>query len=96
MGALFSSVTPHRDSAVVYIAIMTGMRKGEILALQWKDIDFENDLIEVTKSVYHEGDQPLIKEPKTEAGNRIAPPASTLKGKAFGRSSKEPRTFHYK
>ena len=54
-------------------ALYTGMRKGEILALQWKDIDFKNNIIRVTKSVYHEGDQPRIKSPKTEAGNRIVP-----------------------
>lgn len=62
-----------------YIAIMTGMRKGEILALQWKDIDLEQGLIHVTKSVYHEGDRPKIKEPKTEAGNRIVPLLNPLK-----------------
>ena len=62
-----------------YIAIMTGMRKGEILALQWKDIDFKNDIIKVYKSVYHDGDKPFIKEPKTEAGKRIVPLLKPLK-----------------
>ena len=64
-----------------YIAIMTGMRKGEILALQWKDIDLGGNIIHVTKSVYHEGDRPLIKCPKTEAGNRIVPLLQPLKQK---------------
>ena len=62
-----------------FIALMTGMRKGEILALQWKDIDFEKDLIHVYKSVYHKGDKPFIKEPKTEAGTRIVPLLTPLK-----------------
>ena len=62
-----------------YIAIMTGMRKGEILALQWKDIDFANNLINVTKSVYHEGDKPFIKEPKTLTGVRTVPLLNPLK-----------------
>ena len=76
-----------------YIAIMTGMRKGEILALQWKDIDFEHDIIHVTKSVYHEGDRPLIKAPKTEAGNRIVPLLQPLKQKLLTIQSKKPE--HY-
>lgn len=36
---------------VVIFALYTGMRKGEILALQWKDIDFENRLITVNKQL---------------------------------------------
>jgi integrase len=62
-----------------YIAIMTGMRKGEILALQWRDIDFENNIIHVTKSVYHKGDRPYIKEPKTEESTRAVPLLEPLK-----------------
>jgi integrase len=53
-----------------FAALMTGMRKGELLALQWKDIDFEHDEISVTKSVYYEGDTPKIKAPKSDAGVR--------------------------
>jgi integrase len=64
-----------RESADIwlfpYAALMTGMRKGELLALQWKDIDFERDEICVCKSVYYIGNTPKIKEPKTEAGIRF-------------------------
>lgn len=62
-----------------FVALMTGMRKGEILALQWKDIDFDKNLIHVTKSIAHDGDIPVVKKPKTEAGNRIVPLLIPLK-----------------
>lgn len=55
------------------IALLTGMRKGEILALQWKDIDFSKKTINVCKSVEHVGDKPNLKAPKTKKGVRKVP-----------------------
>lgn len=76
-----------------FIAIMTGMRKGEILALQWKDINFENNFIQVTKSVYHEGDQPKIKKPKTDAGVRIVPLLSPLRETLLNIKEQKPEDY---
>ncbi len=70
------------------IAIYSGLRKGEILALQWKDVDLDNDIIYVTKSVAHNGDKPFIKMPKTEAGCRIVPLLSPLKKRLVEAKSK--------
>lgn len=53
-----------------YFLLYTGMRRGELLALRWEDIDRENKIIHVNKTVYYEGNNPHIKEPKTEAGRR--------------------------
>ena len=64
-----------------FIALYTGMRKGEILALQLQDIDFEEDIIKISKSVGHKYNKPFIKEPKTERGNRFIPLLSPLKEK---------------
>lgn len=55
---------------LAYFLLYTGLRKGEALALQWKDIDFENSIIHVYKSVYYESNTPCIKQPKTAAGKR--------------------------
>ena len=62
-----------------FFALYSGMRKGEILALQWKDIDFTDNTINVYKSVAHNGNYPEIKSPKTEAGNRYVPLLAPLK-----------------
>ncbi|MEG0339727.1 MAG: site-specific integrase [Oscillospiraceae bacterium] len=53
-----------------FLALYTGCRRGELLALQWKDINFEAREISVYKSVYFSGDKPFIKKPKTESGIR--------------------------
>ena len=49
----------------VYFLAYTGLRKGEALALQWTDIDFDNKIINISKSVYYVSNSPHIKEPKT-------------------------------
>ncbi|MCB9093505.1 MAG: site-specific integrase [Halobacteriovoraceae bacterium] len=40
----------HRYYAHWALALLTGLRKGELIALTWSDIDFENRVISVTKS----------------------------------------------
>ena len=55
---------------LAYFLMYTGLRKGELLALQWKDIDFEKKEIYITKSVCHHNNVPHIKTPKTDSGNR--------------------------
>lgn len=55
---------------LAFFILYTGLRRGEVVALQWKDIDFKNKIITVDKSVCWESNSPLIKRPKTEAGIR--------------------------
>lgn len=54
-------------------ALLTGLRKGEILALRWEDIDFEENIIFVNKSIEYKGNIPSVKSPKTESGTRVVP-----------------------
>lgn len=54
-----------------YMLLYTGMRRGELLALRWEDIDLEAGVIHVTKSVYFAGSASIVKEPKTESGKRV-------------------------
>lgn len=53
-----------------FLLMYTGLRRGEALALTYEDIDRENMLINVSKSLYWEVNQPVIKDVKTEAGER--------------------------
>ncbi|MGK4017687.1 tyrosine-type recombinase/integrase [Weissella paramesenteroides] len=49
----------------------TGMRRGELLALKWTDIDYKNNLIHITKNlVTSSGVKEVIHPPKTKAGKR--------------------------
>ena len=58
-------------SAFFRMLAFTGMRKGEALALEWCDIDFEKKLVHIKKGVsLDENDKPLISTPKTKKSVR--------------------------
>jgi integrase len=50
-----------RDRLLVLVLASTGMRRGEVLALKWSDIDFANMLICVRRSIYHQKINELCK-----------------------------------
>ncbi len=52
-----------------YLAITTGMRKGEFLGVRWKDIDFQNGIVYVRQTLSKDGKR-LIPGAKTEASIR--------------------------
>ncbi|OPA77486.1 hypothetical protein BVG16_13610 [Paenibacillus selenitireducens] len=57
---------------LITLAFTTGMRRGELLGLEWKHIDFENDCIHIKQSipVFVDG-KPHVKSPKTKGSIRI-------------------------
>jgi integrase len=61
----------HHAGLWVRMMLYCGLRPGEIIALQWRDIDFKKKLVKITKA--KESGKNDIKEPKTEAGNRNVP-----------------------
>lgn len=64
---------------MAYMALYTGLRRGELCALQWKDIDFREKVIKVSKSTYWTNDHvPHLKEPKTASGVREVPMMDSL------------------
>lgn len=52
------------------LALFSGARRGEMVALTWEDIDFQNRIISITKSTAITKSGQVIKDPKTKAGNR--------------------------
>ncbi len=58
-------------SEIMLVSMFTGMRGGEICALNIEDIDFQNNCIIVSKTTSRGGDNSVIvNETKTEAGMR--------------------------
>ncbi|MDG4656915.1 tyrosine-type recombinase/integrase [Ectobacillus antri] len=71
----FLLMASERGVTVPYIlSINTGLRRGELLALTWKDLDWENGTIRIDKSVYRvKGEGLKIGPTKTENSNRTIP-----------------------
>lgn len=59
--------------AFAYLLLYTGLRRGELLALSADCIDYKKRVIHIRKSVYFEGNQAVLKDPKTAAGKRDVP-----------------------
>lgn len=63
--------TPHRLQTAAMIMLYAGLRRGEMLALTWSDIDLEARTITVNKSVEMIGNKTILKPmTKTVAGMR--------------------------
>lgn len=62
------------ERTVVLMAVLTGMRIGEMLALRWRNVDLERRVIRVREAVY-EGHNST---PKTQGGIRDIPFGPTL------------------
>jgi integrase len=52
--------------AFYVLAVTTGMRNGELLALQWRDVDLDARTLGVRRTVFNG----VVSPPKTAAGNR--------------------------
>ncbi len=68
---LLQKVREHRLEALLTLALTTGMRKGEILALRWQDIDLQKGDLQIRRTVNYRGRGRFIEgDPKTEKSKR--------------------------
>lgn len=60
-----------RTRALLTLAVTTGMRRGELVGLMWDDIDFDKQIITISRSVYKpKGEEQRIKATKSVSSNR--------------------------
>lgn len=70
---------PLMCKAMLYLAIDTGLRKGELTGLTWDDINFDYSQININKQRHYVlGYGVLNAKPKTEAGSRIVTVSQTV------------------
>lgn len=62
---------PHRARLPAMLMMLCGLRRGEVTALTWSDVDFEKKTISITRSYDFKANS--VKPPKTAAGYRTVP-----------------------
>jgi integrase len=62
----------HRMAALLMLAALTGMRRGELCALRWSDVDLETGTMEVARSVVVIPGGLAEKAPKTDRSRSVA------------------------
>ena len=69
---LLRAATGSRLAIPVTLAVATGLRRGEILALRWKDVDLERASLAVRQSLEQTRSRLCsFKQPKTTKGRRV-------------------------
>ena len=83
---LLKELKKDEQGAMYIFALFTGLRRGEVLALRWSDVDLEAGIIKVTKALNRvktyvdSGDKTklIVSEPKTETSKRVIPIVDSL------------------
>lgn len=67
---LLKAARGDRLEALYVLALNTGMRQGELLALKWEDVDLERSLVRVRRTLTRSDKGFVLGEPKTKKSRR--------------------------
>lgn len=77
--ALLGAAREHRLYALFVLALATGMRQGELLALRWNDLDLSNSTVRVDRTLQPARNAPATFDvPKTARSRRIVDVSATI------------------
>ncbi len=80
IGPYLRAAKEHGILAPMYLELTTGLRRGELLALRWEDLDVQNRTLSINKSVARQGGKLVISTPKTPNSIRtVLLPTDTVK-----------------
>ena len=68
-----STYTGHRMGIPALLMLYCGLRRGELVALTWGDIDLKAKTVTVNKAVFFDGNAANLKGTKSKAGMRTVP-----------------------
>ncbi len=75
---VISTYADHRMGVPVLLLLYCGLRRGELLALTWNDINLKNKSVTINKAAVFDDNKTLVQSPKTDAGVRTIPLPDTI------------------
>jgi len=79
IATVLAALQGHTLYPIVSLALATGMRRGELLGLQWGDVDLDGGCLNVERSLEETKAGLRLKPPKTKRGRRkITLPVETV------------------
>jgi integrase len=78
LNSLFGAIIGTEFEVIARFALLTGVRRGEIVALQWKDVDLQRGRFSIRRSAATLDGEQIIKSPKTLRSNRTEALPPTL------------------
>jgi integrase len=77
---LLAAVAGHQWEALYVLALLLGLREGELIGLRWVDVDLDQRTLRVEQTVQRIGKQLVIAAPKTAGSRRLLPlPAAAVR-----------------
>ena len=70
VGSFLDVAAQHRLGAMFEVAVLTGMRRGEVIGLRWSDLDMERGTITIRNNRTNAGTSIVENEPKSDSGRR--------------------------
>ena len=71
VNALFEAARGDRLEALYIVAVMMGLREGELLGLKWEDVDLEAGTLSVRRSLSYTEKEPKFNSPKNGKGRSL-------------------------
>jgi integrase len=71
VGTFLDVAAQHRLGALFELAMLTGMRRGELIGMRWSDVDLARRQLSIRNNRVQAGNRIVENAPKTKSGRRV-------------------------
>lgn len=71
VGTFLDIAAEHRLGALFELAMLTGMRRGELIGMRWSDVDLTRRIVSIRNNRVQAGNVIVENAPKTKSGRRV-------------------------